>query len=283
MAGETDLNALLRTLNPALAEGSYVYVSDERLRDVARAWVREGEGECWVVPQGHADALGVTYDYVGAWITLRVHSSLAAVGLTAAVSTRLGEAGISCNIIAGLRHDHIIVPYDERARALALLTPSHHAPPVTLRVLSAEETVAAMPTIWSDYRESLLAAGETPEAAEANIARNRAAVMDGDTLNAANHLLAVHNETGEQVATLWLANQGATSGDDWFVYDVVVTESHRGQGYGRSTMLAAETFVREHGGVTLALNVFGFNARARQLYISLGYVEVARGMKKVLA
>jgi len=56
-----------------------------------------------------------------AWITLRVHSDLSAVGLTAAFSQALAEARISCKVIAGARHDHLFVPADEGPRALGVL------------------------------------------------------------------------------------------------------------------------------------------------------------------
>jgi hypothetical protein len=52
---------------------------------------------------------------------LRINSALADVGLTASFSRILAAAGISCNVIAGLAHDHLFVAWDERARALALL------------------------------------------------------------------------------------------------------------------------------------------------------------------
>ena len=39
---------------------------------------------------------------------------------------------------------------------------------------------------------------------------------------------------------------------------------------------------REHGAVTLGLNVFGFNSIARSLYRSLGYEESAVQMRKKL-
>ena len=54
-------------------------------------------------------------------ITLRTHSSLEAVWLTVAVSTCLAEHGINANIIAAYHHDHIFVPADHVAQALALL------------------------------------------------------------------------------------------------------------------------------------------------------------------
>jgi len=36
-------------------------------------------------------------------------------------SRTLAESGISCNVIAGLAHDHLFVDWDQAARALALL------------------------------------------------------------------------------------------------------------------------------------------------------------------
>ena len=62
-------------------------------------------------------------DPAGEWarISLGVHSSLDAVGLTAALSSRLAEAGISANIIAAQFHDHLFVPWNRREEALACL------------------------------------------------------------------------------------------------------------------------------------------------------------------
>ena len=56
-----------------------------------------------------------------ACITLRIHSSLAAVGLTAAVSGALAAEGISANMIAGFHHDHILLPAADADRALDIL------------------------------------------------------------------------------------------------------------------------------------------------------------------
>ncbi len=75
-------------------------------------FVREDEGLTLVLPQQQADDLGLPYNFVAAWITLQVHSALSAVGLTAAVSRVLTEAGISANVVAGFTHDHLFVPHD---------------------------------------------------------------------------------------------------------------------------------------------------------------------------
>ncbi|NOX29081.1 MAG: ACT domain-containing protein, partial [Actinobacteria bacterium] len=56
-----------------------------------------------------------------AWLTLTVHSSLEAVGLTAAVSARLTDVDIPCNVIAGYHHDHLLVPVDRVDEAISAL------------------------------------------------------------------------------------------------------------------------------------------------------------------
>ena len=282
MSGETSLPRLLAGLNPVLREGACVYVTDERLAPRALAFVREEEGPCWVVEQSDADELGAAYDFVGAWITMQVHSALDAVGLTAWISATLARAGISCNVMAGLRHDHIVVPFADRERAVALLQPRERAeggPMVTLSPLDDQQQRKRLPTVWRDYRTSLLLAGESEASADANIARNKSVVIVDDVLGPNNLLFDVmHDEV--RVGLLWLARQGDDASTSWFVYDIAIDDDWQGRGLGRATMLAAESYVQHQGGTSLALNVFGYNARARALYESLGYDEIARGMKK---
>ena len=126
MPGERDLETLLRSVDPEVRPGTFVFVvvHDEALLDQLdpEATIREVEGLTAVVRRERADALGVSYDYLAAWITLRVHSALDAVGLTAAVSAALARAGIACNVIAGCHHDHLLVPADRAADALEALS-----------------------------------------------------------------------------------------------------------------------------------------------------------------
>ncbi len=92
---------------------------------------REDEGLTLVLTQEEADRLDLAYEFVAAWITLQVHSALEAVGLTAAVSQVLTEAGISANVVAGYTHDHVFVPLqraDDAMRAMATLPPGSGGP-----------------------------------------------------------------------------------------------------------------------------------------------------------
>ncbi|GAB4250646.1 ACT domain-containing protein [Deferrisoma sp.] len=127
MSGEKDLGKLLGSLAPVLRDGEYVFCTfpGARYGDYADlepvASVLEAEGLTLVVPKPRADERGLGYEGVFRWIALRVHSSLEAVGLTAAFSGRLAERGISANVVAGYHHDHIFVPKAQAEEALEAL------------------------------------------------------------------------------------------------------------------------------------------------------------------
>ncbi len=124
MSGETDLKTLLQSLHPVVRDGEYVYAlwpHGRPLEGEVEAAVREAEGLTVVLPRDEADRLGLNYDFVASWITLQVHSALEAVGLTAAVSAALTHAGISCNVLAGFHHDHLLVPTPDAGRAMDVL------------------------------------------------------------------------------------------------------------------------------------------------------------------
>ncbi len=124
MAGLTDLEVMLQTLDPTVRDGEFVYacVSQQAARALpAQATVAEAEGWTVVLRREDADAAGLTYDLAFSWISLSVHSSLEAVGLTAAFASALGSAGISCNVLAGFYHDHLLVSIAQTDDALRVL------------------------------------------------------------------------------------------------------------------------------------------------------------------
>lgn len=125
MIGERDLRTLLSGMRPQLNPGRYVFttVPGEAVptRVTPVVTVTEPEGVTLVLPEAEADEAGLTHEYTAGWITLRVHSSLDAVGLTAAVSLALADVGLSCNVVAGFHHDHLFVPYDRAAEAVDVL------------------------------------------------------------------------------------------------------------------------------------------------------------------
>ncbi|MEU4081397.1 acetyltransferase [Streptomyces venezuelae] len=124
MAAERDLTRLLAGMRPELDPGRYVFTTVDGPAPAGVApvvTVTESEGLTLVVRQEEADTASLPYDYVAARITLRVHSALDAVGLTAAVAGALAEAGLSCNVVAGFHHDHLFVEHARAQEALAVL------------------------------------------------------------------------------------------------------------------------------------------------------------------
>lgn len=127
MSGETDLGRMLASLSPVLADGEFVFCSfaDARYGDHAGlepiAVIDEPEGLTLVVPKPNADAQALSYATVFRMISLGVHSSLEAVGLTAAFASKLAERGISANVVAGYYHDHLFVPRERAEEAVDAL------------------------------------------------------------------------------------------------------------------------------------------------------------------
>jgi hypothetical protein len=120
-----DLGDMLRTLEPELHDGVYVYSTvppDTDLSTVpALATFREAEGVTLILKEEEALQRHFPLHFRAAWITLRVHSALEAVGLTAAFAQALAEAGIGCNVVAAAYHDHIFVPVERAPEAMAAL------------------------------------------------------------------------------------------------------------------------------------------------------------------
>lgn len=127
MTGELNLKTLLTSMSPELIEGEYVFCSfpNARYGDYARlepvVTCVENEGLTLVIPQSKADENKINYESTYRKITLNVHSSLEAVGLTAAFSNKLTEHDISANVIAGYFHDHIFVQTEQAEKAISAL------------------------------------------------------------------------------------------------------------------------------------------------------------------
>ncbi len=117
---------MLRTLSVGRRPGVFTYLAlkepSRALLDAAQATVDEGGLTTIVLPIEAAERTGHTAIVRLAWLTLTVQSSLEAVGLTAAVSARLTEVGISCNVLAGYHHDHLLVPVERVDEAIVALT-----------------------------------------------------------------------------------------------------------------------------------------------------------------
>ncbi|MDF4462288.1 ACT domain-containing protein [Vibrio parahaemolyticus] len=126
MSGITDLDELLRSMSPKLMESEFVFCTVSGvLADYVDlnpvATFIESEGLTLVLEKSAAAKAGLSFDGTYSQITLTVHSSLEAVGLTAAVASKLASKGISANVIAAYYHDHIFVQSGKAEAAVSAL------------------------------------------------------------------------------------------------------------------------------------------------------------------
>jgi hypothetical protein len=128
--GERDLRRLLAGLAPVVRPVPYVVVETDAVVPAA-AVIVEDEATTKIIEQAVADAYGLSYTFVAAWITCTIESDLEAIGMTAALSRALADADISCNVLAASRHDHLLVPWRRRDDAVSILSGlAHGADPI---------------------------------------------------------------------------------------------------------------------------------------------------------
>ncbi|MFW0738125.1 ACT domain-containing protein [Flavobacterium sp. T12S277] len=125
MSGEKDLQKLLKSMKPEHNAGDYVFCKVEKLEGIdlndVVMFFKEKEAITLILKKETAAALKLEYSVVMSWITLTIHSSLEAVGLTAAFSKALSEHQISCNVVAAFYHDHIFVAQKDTEKAMEIL------------------------------------------------------------------------------------------------------------------------------------------------------------------
>lgn len=125
MNGEKDLKKLLKNMKPKHNIGEYVFCMVRNTEtidlDHIEMFFREEEGFTVILKKEAADSLNLDYSAIMSWITLTVHSSLEAVGLTAAFSKALSENNISCNVVAAYYHDHIFINKKDTEKAMEVL------------------------------------------------------------------------------------------------------------------------------------------------------------------
>lgn len=125
MSGETNLDALIKSLSAVLVEGVFVFVTvphdHQPLKTEPRMVFKEAEGTTYILLKSDAEMLGLAYEFPCRMITLNIHSSLEAVGFMARIATELAKHDMGVNPVSGFFHDHLFVPEGRENDAMGVL------------------------------------------------------------------------------------------------------------------------------------------------------------------
>lgn len=239
MTGITDVNTLLAGLDPQRHEGVHVFATlppGFRLDVEPVVSVTEAEGRTVVLRVEDADRLGLAAHYPCAWITLRVRSALHAVGMIARVAGALAARGISVNPVSGFHHDHLFVPHDRAAEAMAVLASLARPRPGSVVVgeyeLDDDPARVDRDVVWRFL------------AGEAYWSRDRTRADVDTQLDRAWRLVGAYRRgTGEMVGFARAVSDGVTFG---YLADVFVLAEARGAGLGKAivALVVADPRVR---------------------------------------
>ena len=125
MSGETDLDELIRSMEPVLLPDTYAFTTFSGVLppsiDAAIMTFMEAEGATAIVPVEWAVSHDVPYEFPCRMITLNIHSALDAVGFLARITTALAKHEMGVNPVSGFYHDHLFVPADRADDAMLVL------------------------------------------------------------------------------------------------------------------------------------------------------------------
>lgn len=153
---------------------------------------------------------------------------------------------------------------------------------LSVRTMTPSEYEAWLHQLSRDFAEAKISAGDWPVEGAFERAWEEITVSLPQGLDTPDMLLlkAILPD-GTPVGRLWIGLEHPRGAPDCaFLHDIEIEAEHRGRGFGRALMVAAEQAVAERGVGGLALNVFGENKTAIGLYESAGYRVTSQQMSK---
>lgn len=155
---------------------------------------------------------------------------------------------------------------------------------VGLELMTEEEFVGYRARSVVEFAEDKVKAGswKEEEALELSEETYRKYLPDG--IHSKEQYLYVVHQEGQQasVGYVWLNVSDTPAGMRAFLYDIIIEEEYRGQGFGQATMKALDETARALGATTIGLHVFGHNQTALHVYQKSGYAVTDYKMAKNL-
>lgn len=136
----------------------------------------------------------------------------------------------------------------------------------------------------SDYAQEQVRAGTWKQEDARQLAEEAFESLLPEGLSSPDqYLYGLVDETRDRrIGFLWYGLRDGDQGKFVALYEFVIFEAYRRQGYGTESLRALEKRVKQLGVSKIVLHVFGHNEAARALYKKLGYVERNVTMAKEL-
>jgi RimJ/RimL family protein N-acetyltransferase len=155
---------------------------------------------------------------------------------------------------------------------------------VTLRPMTTDEFVAYEQAGMYRYADRMVHAGFWSPERALEQARNEHSRLIPLGRRTRDHRFFIVEEPGRTgaVGALWIAVDHSTSPPSGLIYDLLIHEAFRNQGYGRQAVLALEEKAVGMGLSALRLHIFEDNIKAKRPCASLGYQVKSHNMTKNL-
>lgn len=98
-----------------------------------------------------------------------------------------------------------------------------------------------------------------------------------------HHLFSIFDESkNEDIGIIWIKLNSENDIRDVWLFDFLIFEEYRSQGYGKRSIELLEAKTRELGFDKISLHVFGHNEAAIALYQKMGFQTTNINMSKIL-
>ena len=143
---------------------------------------------------------------------------------------------------------------------------------ITLVDMSKDDFQDYLEWSVSNYATEQVKAGTWSEEKAKELAKKQFDQLLPDGIKTKDRYLyvVVDSETDDKVGYLWIGVHPKVR-EQLFIYDIVIFEDYRGQGYGTATLKGVEEKARELEINKITLHVFGHNEIAISLYKKMNY------------
>lgn len=128
------------------------------------------------------------------------------------------------------------------------------------------------------YAEGHVRNGNWPEDGAVERSRKEFESLLPDGIHSKDQYLWSLMDGEKNVGILWVQVKDQKA----FIYDFVIDEAFRGQGYGKQALIAMDEKLKSMDVGSVSLHVFGDNIVAQELYKKVGYQITGIHMKKEL-